>query len=573
MSNSPTPNLTPFPDSQIAAPSAVSAAPAAPAPASTATPTVNPNLQGLEQAGQRSIQQAQDIEKTENQPVPAVSAEYMGPHARLVRMVQGLTVGLQSMAQSVATGGREGGPAAVQAYQAKQQEIAQAKQNQLLQQRNAEIQQKLAAMQTTEAVMHTYQMLATVPDELEMSHVQLQQAQLGVQAEKAKMIQMGFNPDDSQSVQNYQLQDIQKVGSQLLNPTDPALTNAQKVIADPKASPEDKSSAWSQYVAARNAAQTGLGVEQKKELLASTQSLIAQRSDLFAKIAVNPKILDDPATQQELQRIAFDPDTTPEQRQRASQLVGEAKAANAQYLAQQEALAAERGKSYGFYRYAPFIDEQGNLVVDNYGDAAKRNLTPAQGGVKAMAQLAQIGDIRQGSDSLRTALVDNQGTQFTPTQVAKISVFESERDPAVLRNEIKNVAAMGLTPAQQDLVVSVLQMRERVLSIRNIAGMGQGSEQTRNAILATVPDITSGNTVLALKQLDAVDNLIDNLARGVPGVNVNRPIATGGVNHPNPNLPPLTNLHTNGKETIGWDGKQWVDTKTRKPYAPLPPAK
>lgn len=29
---------------------------------------------------------------------------------------------------------------------------------------------------------------------------------------------------------------------------------------------------------------------------------------------------------------------------------------------------------------------------------------------------------------------------------------------------------------------------------------------------------------------------------------------------------PLSNLHSNGQTTIGWDGKQWVDSNTRKPY-------
>lgn len=32
------------------------------------------------------------------------------------------------------------------------------------------------------------------------------------------------------------------------------------------------------------------------------------------------------------------------------------------------------------------------------------------------------------------------------------------------------------------------------------------------------------------------------------------------------NLPPLQSLHSNGTVTIGWDGKNWVDSKTRQPY-------
>lgn len=43
----------------------------------------------------------------------------------------------------------------------------------------------------------------------------------------------------------------------------------------------------------------------------------------------------------------------------------------------------------------------------------------------------------------------------------------------------------------------------------------------------------------------------------------------GGYGQPNGSQsgqPQLTNLHSDGKTTIGWDGKQWVDQSTNKPY-------
>lgn len=50
------------------------------------------------------------------------------PHARLANMLQGLFVGMGAFAQSAATGGREGGPAAVQDFYAKQQQMQLQKQ-------------------------------------------------------------------------------------------------------------------------------------------------------------------------------------------------------------------------------------------------------------------------------------------------------------------------------------------------------------------------------------------------------------------------------------------------------------
>jgi hypothetical protein len=40
----------------------------------------------------------------------------------------------------------------------------------------------------------------------------------------------------------------------------------------------------------------------------------------------------------------------------------------------------------------------------------------------------------------------------------------------------------------------------------------------------------------------------------------------GGIFHPSQQLPALMNLQSNGTVTIGWDGTQWVDATTRKPY-------
>jgi hypothetical protein len=104
----------------------------------------------------------------------------------------------------------------------------------------------------------------------------------------------------------------------------------------------------------------------------------------------------------------------------------------------------------------------------------------------------------------------------------------SHRDPGVMSNEVQTLlGTQQLTPAQQDFVVWVAQLQERALSLRNVAGMGAGSDQLRNAILATLPGVKSGNKQMALKQLDAFDNQVALLERGVPKVR-----GQGGVTPP-----------------------------------------
>ena len=260
--------------------------------------------------------------------------------------------------------------------------------------------------------------------------------------------------------------------------------------------------------------------------------MISQRTDLFAKLNTNPKLLDDPSTQARLQGILNDPNSTPDQIKQANSYMKQASSANEQYLAQQTKLAEARGAAYGANRPVNVIDEQGVERVMRAGDAFARGLSPV-GATKAMSQAAQIAAIQTGSNSLRQSILENRGSEFTTDQEAKLTLALSAHDPTVMTNEIKNLMASKLTPAQQDLVTDLAQMQERVLSVRNIAGMGQGSEQTRNAILATVPGIASGNTTMALKQLDAVDNFITNLQKGVPKANLATPIAAGAGLHSN----------------------------------------
>lgn len=535
-------------------------APAANVP--TAGQTVGPDLGGLIQPGTAvgpnqqtaAAGSAQEAYGKAAANYQAASDEAAKPtptaappkHATLLRMVEGLGIGLSSASTALATKGKEGGAPEVQDYYAKKQEQQIQSQQAAQAQKDARVRQQLMAGQANEAMGQSYLHLATLPNDLRASDVKLQSEQAGLQTQQTENTkaqaefrqQYGLSPEQfdaamsgkatdpavTKSISNFATQKV-TAGAQVLGADDPTVKLAQQVISDPASTPAqifDSVASVTRAMALKGQVTTA---QEASARLASTQALIAQRSDLLAKLSTNPKLLDDPSTQAALDRIIADPNASADQINQARDWKSRAEQANAAYLKQQEDVAAARGAAYGKGRYSAYLDEQGNLITTSNGDAAARHLTPATGGTKAMSQLAQISDIRQGSDALRKAILDNKGTQFSPDAVAKLTVAMNEQDPTLARNEFKNLASSNLTPAQQDLVTALAQMNERVLSVRNIAGMGQGSEQTRNAILSTVPNITSGNTSLALKQLDAVNNLIDNLARGIPGVNVNRPTA------------------------------------------------
>jgi hypothetical protein len=94
-------------------------------------------------------------------------------------------------------------------------------------------------------------------------------------------------------------------------------------------------------------------------------------------------------------------------------------------------------------------------------------------------------------------------------------------DHNVFTSIVNNLAASATNERQRDYLMWLQQMGERVLSLRNVGGMGQGAQDLREAIQATLPGITSGSKEFALKKLTGVDNQIRILGRGVPHTSIN----------------------------------------------------
>jgi len=182
------------------------------------------------------------------------------------------------------------------------------------------------------------------------------------------------------------------------------------------------------------------------------------------------------------------------------------------------AMGAARGAGFNASKPLEVMDDQGNIRYMTAKEAEAQGVAGAGAGQKVIAKQAQFNDITNASSKVREAITAGGNLNFTPSQVAKLTLAMSEKDPEVMHNEISNLATSGLNEQQQNLVTWLQQLQERALSLRNIAGMGQGSETTRNAILKALPGITSGNQQMALKQLDAFDNMVKNLQQGVPKV-------------------------------------------------------
>jgi hypothetical protein len=191
--------------------------------------------------------------------------------------------------------------------------------------------------------------------------------------------------------------------------------------------------------------------------------------------------------------------------------------------------AAARGKAYGEYRPVQIINPDTHHVEYVFAkDAIAQGAAGASEGGKVMSKQAQIGDIETASKKVRDS-IKNLDRPFDAGQIAKLDVALKSPDESIAQTEFKALAQQNLTPAQQDFVVWLSQINERAMSLRNIAGMGQGAQDTRNAIRAMLPGVGSGSTEMALKQLDAFDQQVKVLKSGIPSVKGTTPSSTPKV--------------------------------------------
>lgn len=223
--------------------------------------------------------------------------------------------------------------------------------------------------------------------------------------------------------------------------------------------------------------------------------------------------------------------------------------------AEAAASGAAHGAGYQAARPVQVVDDQGNVRWVTAAEAEAHGWAPATDAQKIASREAQFNDIQNASDKVRQAIAEGGNQAFSPTAAAQLRLAMATDNPTAMGTAFTALMAAGLSPAQQDLVTWLYQLEERAMSLRQIAGMGQGSDQVRTAIMRTIPSITSGNTQLAIKQLDAFDNMVQNLSKGVlrakgtPGMHV-------GARQPPGNA--ITDGHGHYKVPSA-DGKSWVD--------------
>jgi hypothetical protein len=168
------------------------------------------------------------------------------------------------------------------------------------------------------------------------------------------------------------------------------------------------------------------------------------------------------------------------------------------------------------YRTVEKMDADGNIYYDFVKNAIAKGEGSASMGTKLRPKQAQMKDIETASTKARESIQNLKPGDFSPSQVLKLQKAMSEEDAGMAHTLLQNMAMNSTTEAQQDFIIWITQLNERAMSLRNIAGMGAGAQDLRNAIRAMLPGLASGNTKMMLKQLDAFDQQVKVLEEGVP---------------------------------------------------------
>jgi hypothetical protein len=187
-----------------------------------------------------------------------------------------------------------------------------------------------------------------------------------------------------------------------------------------------------------------------------------------------------------------------------------------------EMMAAGRiagAKAINDYKIVEVTDyDQSGDPVTHYttGKAAlEGGLSSATQGAKNLSRSKQIEDIAVSSQKLRDA-VTAIDKPFSPRQIAVMQEALKAGDESIASAEFQALANEQLTDKQFQTALWIKHLNERAMSLRNIAGMGQGAQDTRDAIRSLLPNMGTGSPERMKTMLDAFDNQVKILGSGVP---------------------------------------------------------
>lgn len=128
-----------------------------------------------------------------------------------------------------------------------------------------------------------------------------------------------------------------------------------------------------------------------------------------------------------------------------------------------------------------------------------------------------FGEISGTKNAFNTALAGLTDEDFKTLPRLQVALALKSRDPRSAMSEFMGSEyAANLTPAQQEYVTGLAALSESAMSLRTVAGMGQGSDTLRNAIMSMLPGPATPSRAYAKRQMDLFDIELNALQKSVP---------------------------------------------------------
>ena len=187
-----------------------------------------------------------------------------------------------------------------------------------------------------------------------------------------------------------------------------------------------------------------------------------------------------------------------------------------------ELAARVRAQAYGQIREYGVINKQtGEMEMLNPEviNANRGLYAPVSGAMQTMNRSAIFKEIDYTGGQVGQAITEMGDEGFSPGARAQMAYVLRSSDPrSALQSFLESDVAATMTDPQIKYVTSLVSLQESAMSLRSLAGMGQGSDQLRSAITKMLPGPGTPSKKYAERQMQLFQGEVNALRKSVPGL-------------------------------------------------------
>jgi hypothetical protein len=216
-----------------------------------------------------------------------------------------------------------------------------------------------------------------------------------------------------------------------------------------------------------------------------------------------------------------DPNWTGEDAKLYQAATGATAASNATKDHRIQLAGQSRALSYMQSRMYPVLNADGTEGFANAQDIIKnpKQFAPLSPAVKVKSQQAIFQDLHYTAGQLNEAINDLGDQGFDAKSRGQLLIAMRSNDPhAALSEFLSSEGASTLTDKQVNYATAVVAATEGAMMLRNLGGMGAGSDTLREAIAKMIPSAGTPSSKYAKRQMELYQGQIDRLEKAVPRI-------------------------------------------------------